>query len=375
MSGNGNLTARERVGVLFSDGQARTPAMVARDLGCSPESARKLVVRMLRAGQLETHGDGWYYATAATLKRLAQHAARRTGPPSEPAAPVVIEHIQHLRRRGLRESSITQRRREINRLGRWLAAHGTDLLDATAEQLITFCDARRGAQGRRLAINNVSGFYRWAHEIADLIGTNPARKLIRPKHPEWLPRPIDEDRLAVALEQADSRTRAWLVLAAFCGLRAGEIARVHRDDLRTDGRSLLVHGKGGRQRVVPLPQVAADALAPYTAAGTWLWPGQTRAGHISANHVSKATNRYLRSCGIPDTLHSLRHRYGTKLYELSLDLRLVQDLMGHASPRSTAIYTKVNPRAGAEIAAQLPIPSAREPTHERRTASTSRRPW
>lgn len=71
--------------------------------------------------------------------------------------------------------------------------------------------------------------------------------------------------------------------------------------------------------------------------------------------MQKRANTYLRSVGVDDTFHSLRHRYGTQVYELSgFDLRLTQELLGHASPATTAIYTKVNARAGAGVALRLP---------------------
>ncbi len=351
-----STVARERVGALLSDGVERTPAMIARDLGIGAEQVRTLVRRMARDGHVATRDLGWYFSTATTARALAGHRARRTGPPPAPMLPPVVEHLQHLRRRGLRASTIDQRRKELHRLGVWLSGQETELLAATTEQLVRYCDLRRGVEGRRAVVNHVRGFYRWAHEIAELVERNPALKLIRPRMPAPRPRPIDEDRLALALEHADDPVRAWLLLAAYAGLRACEIAPLHRDDVKLAQGVLVVReGKGGKQRSVPMPAVVADELEPKLG-GTWLWPSSKTSGPITAGHLSHRANRFLRSVGVPDTLHSLRHRYGTLMYALSgSNLRLVQECMGHSSPAVTAMYVQVTARAGAEVAALLPV--------------------
>src|SRR5262249_36894749 len=113
-------------------------------------------------------------------------------------------------------------------------------------------------------------------------------------------------------------------------------------------------GKGGKPRYVPMPPIVVDALAPKLTGGH-LWPSSKRPGPISAGHVQKRTNSFLRSIGISQTLHTLRHRYGTQMYAVSgFDLRLTQEVMGHSSPSTTAMYVAVAARAGAEVAARLP---------------------
>jgi integrase/recombinase XerC len=350
--------ARDRVGALLSDGIERTPAMIGRDLGLPGEQTRTLLHRMAKDEHVLTRGDGYYFATAATQRRLVNHTARRTGPPPVPMLPIIAEHVQHLRRRGLRDSTIEKRRRAISRLAKWLEMHDTELLAATSPQLIDFCDLVRGVEGRRSRVNDVSGFYRWAHTVAELLERDPSIKLIRPRMPAPNPRPIGEERLARALAEADDTMRIWLLLAAYCGLRACEIAPLHTDDVRLADLTLVVRsGKGGKSRSVPLPPIVVDALTPRLT-GSWLWPSPAASRPISADHVSKRANRFLHRIGIADTLHSLRHRYGTKMYDVSgFDLRLTQDVMGHSSPATTAMYVAVDARASAAGAALLPIPS------------------
>lgn len=123
-------------------------------------------------------------------------------------------------------------------------------------------------------------------------------------------------------------------LAAECGLRRGEIARVRSDDVMPDllGRSLIVHGKGGKQRVVPMTDDLADAVA---GAHGFLFPGRW-SGHVEESYVSRHVSALL-----PDGFgcHSLRHRFATAEYRATHDIYLVSRLLGHESVETTQLYT------------------------------------
>jgi integrase len=141
----------------------------------------------------------------------------------------------------------------------------------------------------------------------------------------------------VAMIAADARTRLMLVLAVRQGLRRGEIALVHSDDVIEDlaGWTLRVHGKGRKDRDVPLAEDVATMLR--TLPSGWAFPGGTD-GHLSAGHVGVLMARALPG---DLTAHTLRHSFATKAYAATRDLLAVQELLGHARPDTTRTYVQL----------------------------------
>lgn len=132
-----------------------------------------------------------------------------------------------------------------------------------------------------------------------------------------------------------------MILAGrYAGLRSCEIAAIHRDDFFEDlaGTSLIAHGKGDKDRVVPLEDDIATALFNRCREnGGWCFPGRV-GGHLSGKRVSELLSAALAGSW---TGHKLRHMFASKAYEGTRDLRAVQELLGHASPTTTQIYTAV----------------------------------
>jgi len=151
--------------------------------------------------------------------------------------------------------------------------------------------------------------------------------------------------------------RELLMIRLACepGLRRGEVARCHRDDLIGEpGRySLRVLGKGNKLRVVPITDALAAAIMEHCAAGH-LFPGFID-GHVSENWAGTVISRLM-----PEgyTVHTLRHRFGTRAYRGSRNLRAVQELLGHASIATTERYTAIDDdeirAASMAAAAELP---------------------
>lgn len=269
-----------------------------------------------------------------------------------------------MRLRGLSANTVDHR---LTVLG-LLARHARrPLLDLTAEEL----DAWQGSLGllsletRRSYVVQTRGFYRWA--LAEgLIGVDPAAVLIVPKVPRGLPRPMGERDLERALAEAPPMIRLWLELAAYAGLRAAEIAALERHDIVDDGPTpfLLIHGKGGKARIVPLAPALLRSLRRFGMPATGRLFRRAGGRPVTARYVSDSTNKWLHAHGFPQTIHKGRHRFATAVYRQCRDVRLVQELLGHASPATTAIYTLVDPSAAAPIVAAIDRPLLRPAERE-----------
>jgi site-specific recombinase XerD len=137
------------------------------------------------------------------------------------------------------------------------------------------------------------------------------------------------------------RTRAYIQLGALAGLRVHEIAKIHGRDIDPYTGALTVVGKGGKVAVIPLHDDLL-ALARENPSDAYWFPSYTRAGHVSSHAVSAAIRGAMIRAGFVGKPHQLRHFYGTELVRAEVNLRVVQQLMRHESPASTAIYTDVD---------------------------------
>ena len=277
---------------------------------------------------------------------------------SEPvsrSATLVRSHLEWLRMRGLRPATIRARRQALDRLARALAS---PLVDATADDLRLWQERLTlGPHALGTETAHVAQFFRWAQRHGHR-ADDPAELLPRPRTPRMLPRPISEADLRMALACAPDRIRPWLILAGWCGLRAREVALLERGDIRDqdDPPTLFVRdGKGGKQRVVPLPRTVARELASLRlpARGPVFRRADGLPGGVPPGRLSKIASDYLRSIGVPATLHQLRHRYASLAYQATHDLLLVRDYLGHESAATTAGYAKINPQAPAALMAAL----------------------
>jgi site-specific recombinase XerD len=183
--------------------------------------------------------------------------------------------------------------------------------------------------------------------------------LVRPAREKKLPAILSRDEVRRILSGVRLPVyRACLTTIYVCGLRLLEGARVQVADVDS-GRGLLqVHGKGGRDRYVPLP---ADALPMLRAhwrthrSPQWLFPAPVRegtryfvpagAGPISRSSLQSAFVRALRQSGVHKRahVHTLRHSYATHLLEDGVNLRVIQVYLGHTSARTTQLYTHLTP--------------------------------
>lgn len=246
-----------------------------------------------------------------------------------------------MRASGKTGATIEQRLYQVGRVGKELRVPPAGV---TTPMLLDWLSTRGWKPNTLRAFRGaLRAFFRWA-AAAGIVERSPAEALPAVKVPRAVPHPLPEDDYAGALVVADDLVWLALRLAGACGLRRGEVARSRREDLERDliGWSLRIIGKGGHERVVPVPDDVATSIR--TRGPGWLFPSprptRSRTGHMTPAHLGK-----LVAAELPDgyATHSLRHRFGTVTLEASGgNLRAVQELMGHADPRTTAGYTLVS---------------------------------
>lgn len=236
-----------------------------------------------------------------------------------------------LRAAGLSAQTIKSRRYKMVHLAALLMPSGPE--DVTTEQIVqVFARQQWKPETRKAYRNTISSFFRWLHKSCRR-SDDPSLDVPRVKKPHAHPRPCPDRYIAAAMEMATSSERLMIRLGAECGLRRGEIARVHSDDVVADnaGRSLIVRGKGDKQRIVPLPDDLAGIIMD---ARGYLFPGRF-GGHVEESYIGDHISRLL-----PDgyAAHTLRHRFATTAYAATHDLFVVAELLGHESVETTEHY-------------------------------------
>lgn len=243
----------------------------------------------------------------------------------------IEEWTDTLRAAGLSAQTIKSRRYKMVHLAALLMPSGPE--DVTTEQIVqVFARQQWKPETRKAYRNTISSFFRWLHKSCRR-SDDPSLDVPRVKKPHAHPRPCPDRYIAAAMEMATSSEKLMIRLGAECGLRRGEIARVHSDDVVADsaGHSLIVRGKGDKQRIVPLPD---DLAAIVMDANGYLFPGRF-GGHVEESYIGDHISHLL-----PDgyAAHTLRHRFATTAYAATHDLFVVAELLGHESVETTEHY-------------------------------------
>jgi integrase/recombinase XerD len=330
------------------------------------------------ASQRGTSGDGVGGAVSATVRPEADAA---------PIPPEVAGQIQrfldHLTvERGLSRNTVASYRRDLARYARFLAGRGlrsaAEADEATVRAFVASLSAatHRGA-GRTgdprpyrtssvaRALAAVRSFHRFLVAEGEA-GRDPTAGAVRPRVPRTLPRPLSVDEVTRVVEAPAGREptalrdRAILETLYGAGLRISELVGLDVDDVDLEGGSVRVVGKGSKERMVPLGRLARQAVGAYLTGGRpTLASARSRAalflnvrgGRLSRQgswHVIKASAA---RAGVRKrvTPHTLRHSFATHLLEGGADVRVVQELLGHASVATTQIYTLVTEQHLREV--------------------------
>lgn len=244
--------------------------------------------------------------------------------------------LNWLRLQGYKETTLRTRRGQVRTIARQSRTHHPSQLDLA--MLVRLCGrpgiSKDHRHGQRAALVS---FYNWCVDN-DVTTDSPARHLPKVKSSPPQPRPTPDQVWALLLANAKPRECLMALLAAEAGLRRAEVAGLHLDDLVRDatGWGLIIRGKGGKQRVVPINARLAGQIRDYCGGG-YLFPGQVD-GHLSPDCVGRLVSRLMPPGW---SMHKLRHRYATRGFNGTRNLLALREALGHSSVATTQRYTAV----------------------------------
>jgi integrase/recombinase XerD len=274
-------------------------------------------------------------------------------------------YLRHLTiERGLSKNTINSYRTDLFKYLAFLESRNKDLLNVNADDIDKFVSSLNQAGAASSSSARVIASIRGLHKylILDSKRTDdPTVKTRAPKLPMRLPKALSQDQVIQLLNAAgpepDSdpssdlirlRDRALLELLYSTGARVSEIAGLDLDEVNDNGL-MRVRGKGSKERIVPVGSFAHAALEAYLSrvrpalvkSSTPAVFVNQRGGRLSRQSIWQIIQKAGEVCGLEVSPHTLRHCFATHLIEGGADVRVVQELLGHASVTTTQIYTKV----------------------------------
>lgn len=280
--------------------------------------------------------------------------------------PAVDAFALHLgAQRGLADNTVRAYLGDLTDLAGYARRHGVpDLMDVDIVVLRGWLASMAASQRSRATMARrgaaVRTFYAWATRTGR-VAQDPALRLASARPASHLPTVLDQGAAATLLDTARVRAddgdpvhlRDWAALELLyaTGVRVGELCGVDVDDLDLETRTLRVTGKGDKQRVVPVGELAVEAVEAWLTRGRPALATETsgpalllgqRGGRIDQRRLRQVVHDVAGSAGVDDVApHALRHSVATHLLEGGSDLRSVQEVLGHASLATTQRYTHV----------------------------------
>ena len=295
-------------------------------------------------------------------------------------------YLERLRvTRGLSPHTLRNYRTDLGHFLRWLSERGIELAGLGRrdyrDYLATLREAEMAEASIRRRASTIKSFVRRLHREGQL-PTDPLELASTPKTPAQLPKSLALHEIDALLEAPDRSTpaglrdRAMLEVLYSCGVRVSELTGMRVGDYDPDAMLFVVRGKGDKERAVLLGDPAERALRDYLHAGRpaltgeqvnqWLW--LNRFGkRLSSRAVQLRVRRYAAEAGLGRDVHPhlLRHSFATHMLDGGADLRVVQELLGHASVSTTQLYTHVTER-GKRAAIEDALDGISELLRERR---------
>ncbi len=267
--------------------------------------------------------------------------------------------------RGAAGNTLEAYARDLRDFGHFIARQGQEIMNARAEDLRAYLrsleQAGMAASTAARRMSSLRQFHKFLY-TEGIRPDDPCLGLSGPRPRRALPRTMSERDVERLLEKArEDRTPEGLRLYCLMeilyatGARVSELVALPLNAVAHDPRFLMITGKGGRERLVPLNQTAADALGAYKTVrhrfvpqrsrdSRFLFPSRARQGHLTRHRFAQLLKDLAARAGIePDSLspHTLRHAFASHLLANGADLRAVQKMLGHADISTTQIYTHV----------------------------------
>ena len=265
--------------------------------------------------------------------------------------------------RGLSTNYQLSTRASLERFAGWALGRDINLVTKVTPPLLSeflISEKKRGLTATSIKLQAVALriFFRFLTARAQ-VPTDPAEKLPLPRLPQTLPQPLSQPDMAklVASPAGDSplevRDRALLELLYACGLRIAEVCSARLENLDEEGGVIRVTGKGNKTRLIPVGRAALEALKFYLTNARPKLVSPKSGGEIFLSvrghaltpaRIWQLVRHYAKISGIEEAVHphQLRHSFATHLLAGGADLRIIQEMLGHASIATTQIYTQVD---------------------------------
>jgi integrase/recombinase XerD len=280
---------------------------------------------------------------------------------------LVLDFLAHMEfERGLSHNTLAAYRTDLLQYGAFLAKRGRGAIEAERGDVADFLADLATGNGRRACspatINRkaacLRSFYRHLRR-EELVDDDPTAALSPPSKSRRLPRVLTYAEVKTLLESVsggdpiDLRDRALLEVMYGCGLRASEVVGLDVNDVDLRRAFVRPHGKGNKERIVPLGREAAAAVKRYLRAGRPELVGSRprstlfvnfRGGPLTRQGLYKIIRRHAQEVGLAGRMspHTLRHSFATHLLSGGCDLRSVQEMLGHADVATTQLYTHLS---------------------------------
>lgn len=264
---------------------------------------------------------------------------------------------------GLANATLASYRQDMVRFAAWCEANATEPLRVGRTDIERYLAAQFGERARASSINRrlstLKRYYRWQCERGAL-ANNPCDLVDAPRRAHYLPRTLTEAQVEALLNAPDSATalgerdRAMLEVLYATGLRVSELTGLKLIQLNLEQGLVKVVGKGSKERLVPLGEMATAALRDYLQGTRSLWLSPPRRSDyvfltargepMTRQAFWYVVKRHAGAAGIAASAlspHTLRHAFATHLLNHGADLRVVQMLLGHSDITTTQIYTHV----------------------------------